>query len=96
MDNTRVDKSLPRALYEKIKDFIASSLRMDFDMLVEGYDFFDQVKPSLRYRIVSEVFSEFIERFEYLFISPLDDFRGAKEFQSYFITNLYCRIYVPN
>jgi hypothetical protein len=50
----------------------------------------------LRYRIVSEVFSEFIERFEYLFISPNDDFRGAKEFQSYFITNLYCRLYVPN
>jgi hypothetical protein len=41
LDNTRNDKSLPRALYEKIKDFIASSLRMDFDMLVEGYDFFD-------------------------------------------------------
>jgi len=52
LDNTRNEKSLPRALYEKIKDFIASSLKMDFDMLIEGYDFFDQMKPSLRYRIV--------------------------------------------
>jgi hypothetical protein len=41
LDNTRVDKSLPRTLYEKIKDFISSSLRMDYDMLIEGYDFFD-------------------------------------------------------
>ena len=41
LDNTRTEKSLPRALYEKIKDFISSSLKMDFDMLIEGYDFFD-------------------------------------------------------
>lgn len=65
-------------------------------MLVEGYDFFDQVKPSLRYRIVKEVFSEFIDRFGYLFYSEIDEFRGSKEFTSYFITNLYCRIYVAN
>lgn len=40
-DNTRHDKSLPRPVYEKIKEFISSSLRRDFDMLIEGYDFFD-------------------------------------------------------
>ena len=45
LDGTRVEKSLPRPLYEKIKDFITSSLRRDFDMLIEGYDFFDQLKP---------------------------------------------------
>ena len=52
LDNTKNEKSLPRALYEKIKDFIANSLKMGFDMLIEGYYFFDQMKPSLRYRIV--------------------------------------------
>lgn len=41
LDGTRTEKSLPRPLYEKIKDFITSSLRRDFDMLIEGYDFFD-------------------------------------------------------
>jgi hypothetical protein len=41
LDNTRSDKSIPRPLYDKIKEFIASSLRRDFDMLIEGYDFFD-------------------------------------------------------
>jgi hypothetical protein len=41
LDNTRSDKSLPRPLYEKIKDFIDSSLKRDFDMLIEGYDYFD-------------------------------------------------------
>jgi hypothetical protein len=52
LDNTRNDKSLPRPLYDKIKDFIESSLRSDFDMLIEGYDYFEQLKPSLRYRVV--------------------------------------------
>jgi len=41
LDNTRTDKSIPRPLYDKIKEFISSSLRRDFDMLIEGYDFFD-------------------------------------------------------
>jgi len=41
LDNTRSDKSIPRPLYDKIKEFISSSLRRDFDMLIEGYDFFD-------------------------------------------------------
>ena len=50
--STRNDKTLPRPLYEKIKEFISSSLRRDFDMLIEDYDFFDQLKPSLRYRVV--------------------------------------------
>ncbi len=73
LDNTRNEKSLPRALYEKIKDFIASSLKQDFDMLIEGYDFFDQMKPSLRYRIVQEVFHDFIQRFDYIFHANKDD-----------------------
>ena len=41
LDSTRNDKSIPRPLYDKIKEFISSSLRRDFDMLLEGYDFFD-------------------------------------------------------
>lgn len=41
LDNTRSDKSIPRPIYEKIKEFIASALRHDYDMLIEGYDFYD-------------------------------------------------------
>lgn len=41
LDNSRDDKSLPRPVYDKVKEFIESSLRRDFDMLIEGYDFFD-------------------------------------------------------
>ena len=41
LDNSRTDKSFPRPVYEKIKEFIESSLIRDYDMLIEGYDFFD-------------------------------------------------------
>lgn len=63
LDNSRNDKSLPRKLYEKIKEYIERSLKQDYDILIEGYDFFDQLKPSLRYKVVYEVFEEFIDHF---------------------------------
>lgn len=105
LDNTRSDKSLPRPLYEKIKEFIESSLKSDFDMLIDGYDYFDQLKPTLRFRLVEDVFYEFIMFFKILFsdsekLQKNPRFDGlslnSKEFVSYFICNLYCRIYVPN
>lgn len=96
LDSARSDKYIPRPIYEKIKDFISSSIRHDFNMLIEGYDFFDQCKPSLRYRIIEDVFEEFKDRFNYCFIDPDVGFKGSKEFISYFITNLYCRIFLPN
>jgi hypothetical protein len=96
LDNTRQDKFMPRPIYEKIKDFISSSLRHDYDMLIEGYDFFDQLKPSLRYRIIEDVFEEFKDRFNYCFVDADNGFKASKEFISYFICNLYCRIYIPN
>jgi len=95
LDSTLKDKWLPRPIYEKIKEFINSSLRHDFDMLIDGYDFFDQLKPSLRYRLVEEVFEQFKDRFSYCFADPDAHFHASKEFVSYFVCNLYCRIYVP-
>ena len=95
LDSTRKEKWLPRPIYEKIKEFINSSLRHDFDMLVDGFAFFDQLKPSLRFRVVEEVFEEFRDRFAYCF-GDADGFRASKEFVSYFVCSLYCRIYVPN
>jgi len=41
LDNTRSDKSMIRPLYEAIKQFVKSSLEKDFDMLIDGYDYFD-------------------------------------------------------
>jgi hypothetical protein len=40
LDKSRKNKALPRPLFERIKAYIESSLKLDFNMLIEGYDFF--------------------------------------------------------
>lgn len=42
------------------------------------------------------MFHDFKDRFNYFFIDDQTNFKASKEFISYFICNLYCRIYVPN
>jgi hypothetical protein len=46
--------------------------------------------------VVEDVFHEFKHRFNYFFLDNDASFKASKEFVSYFICNLYCRIYVPN
>ena len=46
LDNARKNKVIPRYLFERIKKYIESSLLLDYNMLLEGYDFFDQIKPA--------------------------------------------------
>jgi hypothetical protein len=41
VDSTRSDISIPRPVFDKIKELIEQSLRKDFNMIIEGYDFFD-------------------------------------------------------
>lgn len=39
LDNSRMSKSLPKILYDKIKLYIMESLKQDHKKLIEGYDF---------------------------------------------------------
>ena len=67
---------------------------LDFNMIIEDYDFFYQLKPRLRYKVVMELFSDFKHNFRYLFDD--ENFRAGQEFIASFISNLYCRIFIPN
>lgn len=40
LDDSRKNKALPRFLFEKIKRYIEEALLLDYNMLIEGYDFF--------------------------------------------------------
>ena len=69
LDNSRNSKSLPPNLYEKIKDYIKESLTFDHKKLISGCDFFYLLKPSLRHKLVNDLFKSFIEvDFPYLFV----------------------------
>ena len=56
----KLDKSrtglLPRTTYEAIKDFVLKSFFHDFN-LIRGEEFFDQLKPRIRHKMVKELFS---------------------------------------
>jgi hypothetical protein len=39
LDNSRMSKSLPKILYDKIKVYIQESLTHDHKKLIDGYDF---------------------------------------------------------
>lgn len=49
LDNSRLSKSLPKILYDKIKLYIHESLLYDHKKLVDGYEFLEHLKPNLRF-----------------------------------------------
>lgn len=52
LDNSRPNKTLPKILYDKIILYIKESVSYDHVKLLEGYEFFEQLKPRLRYNLV--------------------------------------------
>ena len=67
LDEANKNKNLSDKLYKKIKEYIMASFSKDFNMIIEDYPFFDQIKPRLRYKICMECFGEFYNDFKYLF-----------------------------
>ena len=103
LDNSRMSKSLPKILYDKIKLYIRESLLFDHKKLIDGYDFLQQLKPKLRFNLVMELFSRFIkEEFPHLFSFTLETPKFQKtlgtgeEFISFFVSQLYCRVFIAN
>ena len=67
LDNSRMSKSLPKILYDKIKIYITQSLLHDHKKLIDGYDFLMQLKPRLRYELIKELFAPMIRDFDHIF-----------------------------
>ena len=99
LDNSRMSKSLPKILYDKIKVYITQSLLHDHKKLIEGYDFLMQLKPRLRYELIKELFAPMIRDFDHIF--RYEDEKGTimetgTEFLTFFISKLYCRVFIAN
>ena len=95
LDTTRGEEKIPGPLYYSIKRFVETSLKEDFNMIIEDFDFYYKLKPSLRYELVDELFGEFVQRFNILFINPKEGMYQEKGFTADFAVNLYCRVYIP-
>lgn len=70
-----------------------ASFQLDFN-LIQTYEFFDQLKPKLRYKLINELFGTFKANFFYMFED--EEFDAGQEFISDMLSCLYCRIYIPN
>jgi len=68
LDNCRQSKQLPEVLYEKIKVYIHEAIQYDHKKLITDYEFFNQLKPGLRARLVKKLFTKpFLKDFGRIF-----------------------------
>jgi len=95
LDTSRGEEKIPGPLYYSIKRFVEASLKEDFNMIIEDFDFYYKLKPNLRYELVEELFGEFANTFNVLFVNPVEGNYEERGFTSDFIINLYCRVYIP-
>lgn len=95
LDTIRSDEKIPGPLYYSIKRFVEASLKSDYNMIIDDFDFYYKLKPSLRFELVEELFGEFIQKFRILFVNPKEGLYQEKGFTTDFVMNLYCRIYIP-
>lgn len=93
LDKSR-SKILPKPLYDNIKDFVEKSFYFDYNQ-IRSQEFFEQLKPKIRFKLVETLFSGFIENFDYMFNDHQFGFEGGREFICDFLSNLYSRIYLP-
>lgn len=89
LDTSRGEEKIPGPLYYSIKRFVEASLKEDFNMIIEDFDFYYKLKPSLRYELVEELYGDFANKFNILFVNPREGQYQEKGFTSDFIVNLY-------
>ena len=86
-------KNFSKNLYDSIKEYTEKSYKYDFNQINEA-EFFDQLKPRIRHRLVNQLFRNFISNFFYLFNDA--EFEAGCEFTSNFLSNIRSKLYLPD
>lgn len=84
LDNSRTEKSLSKTLYLQIQIFIKEAYSFDHTKLIKGFEFLEQLKPSLRSRLIHELFPKFFQLFQHMF--EYENAVCGKEFISYYVS----------
>mmetsp|Transcript_5086 Transcript_5086/g.7722 ORF Transcript_5086/g.7722 Transcript_5086/m.7722 type:complete len:216 (+) Transcript_5086:1260-1907(+) len=85
-------KNFSKQLYDSIKEYTEKAYYFDYYQ-IRNNEFFHQMKPRVRHRLVNSLFGGFITNFFYLFNDS--EFEGGVEFTSDFLGSLYSRLYLP-
>lgn len=86
-------KILGKVLYDAIKEFTEKSYYYDFSNIKEN-EFYSQLKPRIRYRLVTGLFCNFISNFFFMFND--DDFEAGCEFTNEFLINLKPNLFLSD
>ena len=87
-------KNFSKILCDCIKEYTNQSYQYDFYQ-IQRAEFYDQLKPTIRYKLVSSLFYNFKERdFYYMFKDH--EFEAGDEFTCEFVGNIYSRLYLPD
>lgn len=79
-------------MYDSIKVYTEQSYKFDYN-IINQEEFFSQLKPRIRHRLVQILFNPFVFNFSYMFKD--DGFESGSEFKNDFLTNIYSRLYLP-
>lgn len=85
-------KNFTKQMYDSIKVYTEQSYKFDYN-IINQEEFFSQLKPRIRHRLVQILFNPFVFNFSYMFKD--DGFESGSEFKNDFLTNIYSRLYLP-
>ena len=80
-------------MYDSIRLYTEKAYYYDFYQ-IQNSEFFHQLKPRIRHRLINALFGSFIQNFFYMFND--NEFEGGCEFTSDFCSNIYSRLYLPS
>lgn len=83
------DNYLHCSLYETILSTIELAMMNDFNMIIEEFNFFNQLTPRMKNEVIHTLFTDFMDDFEKFFCYCGEGFRNE------FIINMLARKYEP-
>jgi hypothetical protein len=83
------DKFMPCGLYFNIRETVWVAMLYDYNMMIEEYDFYNQLPPRMQNALVNILYRDAIEWFEMFFDNCQNGFRNE------FIVNMLCRMPLP-
>jgi hypothetical protein len=81
---------IPPELYSNIKQYVKDAFLHDFNLIIEEFNFYQQIPPKLQNDITNTIFKEFQHNFKHFF-----DY-CERGFTNELIINMYARIYPPD
>lgn len=79
-------------MFDSVKVYTEQAYYFDYYRIYDK-DFFAELKPRIKHRLIQSLFAPFISNFYYMFKDSV--FEAGCEFKNDFLSNIYSRLYLP-